>query len=249
MTETNIEGPNVPAIEWDWDSAAYSPAWHEPIFDLMKRYIPRASAVLEVGAGGSHTLGAIAGRLDCQAVGIEPDTGGIRKALELADSESAQVTMLRGDGFQLPLAADSFDVVYSLGLIEHFDRNDSSALIREHVRVCKQGGRVIIAVPNFWNLPHTLRKWYLGKNYEYYPEESYRPSTLKEMMNQEGLTIEQADGLAPLWGLSMASWAWRPMLVLERSGIKNLLENIGNPSTRAMIGYMTYVIGRKNQRG
>ena len=238
--------PSAADIEWGWENAGYGAEWHEPIFDLMARYVSPSSVVLEVGAGGSHTLGAIAGRLKCDAIGVEPDTAGIRKAIDLAVDEHAEIMMIRGDGFSLPLANDAIDLVYSLGLIEHFDHAESVDLLREHIRVCKPSGRVIIAVPNFWNFPHTIRKWYLGKEYEFYPERSYRLSTVKRMMEGEGLSIECADGVAPLWGFAMASWAWRPLALMQLLGITGRLESLKSPRARAITGFMTYIIGRKS---
>lgn len=41
---------------------------------------------------------------------------------------------------------DSFDLVYSSGLIEHFD--DTAAVVAEHIRLLKPGGKLVLAVPN-----------------------------------------------------------------------------------------------------
>lgn len=40
-----------------------------------------------------------------------------------------------------------FDVVYSVGLIEHFRGKDIEKVIASHFRLCKQGGIVLISVP------------------------------------------------------------------------------------------------------
>lgn len=245
MSFTETEKPNVPAIEWNWDSANYFADWHEPIYELMARYVPAGSTVLEVGAGGSHTLAAIAGRLKCNSFGVEPDENGIAKTQELAGVESGTVKMIRGDGFRLPFADGVFDVVYSLGLVEHFDRNESSDLVAEHVRVCKKNGTVIVAVPNWLNFPHTLRKWMLGKRYEYHPERSYSPRELRKLMSANGLAIQETDGVSPMWGLAMFSGAWRLIAVFDRLGISKRVRNIEKPGTRAALGYMTYAIAKK----
>ena len=117
----------APEIDWNWENTSYLAEWHEPIVELLSRYVPGNSKILEVGAGGSHTLGALASRLHCAAFGIEPDIAGARKTIELASRESSTVLMVRGDGFLLPFADENFDVVYSLGLIEHFSPKQSEA--------------------------------------------------------------------------------------------------------------------------
>src|SRR5687767_8472836 len=51
-----------------------------------------------------------------------------------------------GDVRDLPFASDSFDAIYSMGTIEHFD--ETQRAVAEIARVLKPGGRAIIGVPN-----------------------------------------------------------------------------------------------------
>jgi SAM-dependent methyltransferase len=247
MVGGNLLNSNIPQIEWNWDDVDYNPAWHDPIVELLSRYIRAGSRILEVGAGGSHTLGALAARLDCHAIGIEPDEDGIRKTIDLANDGA--VKMIRGDGFCLPFPDELFDVVYSLGLVEHFEYKDTEALIGEHFRVCRPGGTVIVGVPNLLNLPHSLRKAHLGKRYEYFPERSFTPWKLRKMLAKSGLKSITLDGLNSLWGLGMSPTGWRIVTILKRLGIEPLLHRIGSPAARACLGYMTYAIGRKEVNG
>jgi len=239
------QAAKIPKILWNWEQTNYQAEWHEPIFELMARYVPKGSRILEVGAGGSHTLGALAGRLHCSGHGLEPDLQGIEKTKELGRNEGAIVEMIRGDGFNLPYRDGEFDVVYSLGLIEHFTPNQTADLIAEHVRVCKADGIVIIAVPNYLNFPHTFRKFILGRNYEYYPERSYTPKQLERMLVAARLRIKARDGVLPLWGLAMYSGAWRITAVLDRIGVASQLNHLKSSKLRAALGYMTYIIANK----
>ena len=235
----------APEIHWNWEQANYVADWHEPIVRLISRYVPRKAKVLEVGAGGSHTLGALAARLECETYGVEPDLGGIKKTIELAKAESGKVRMILGDGFNLPFDEGAFDVVYSLGLVEHFEPKQTQALIEDHLRVCKPAGIVIVAVPNLLNLPHTLRKAYLGSRYEYAPERSFSPREIKRILASAGVESITVDGVNPLWGLGMSSLGWRIVDLLRRVGIAKLIDDVKSPSLRANIGYMSYAIGRK----
>jgi len=245
MESAQSSSESFPDIDWGWDKANYQAEWHEPIFELMARYVVQGSSVLEVGAGGSHTLGAIAGRLECNAVGVEPDLNGIEKTRELARNENTSVQMIRGDGFCLPFSDGAFDVVYSLGLIEHFEPEESTALVAEHVRVCKDGGQVIVAVPNYLNLPHTIRKFMIGKDYEFYPERSFTPRQLKRILISAGLEFKEKDGVLPLWGVSMMDGGWRVTAILDRFGLASRLNDLKRSSWRANTGYMTYAQGIK----
>ena len=239
----------IPPINWAWEQADYVSAWHEPLFTLIARYIPEGSGqerILEVGAGGSHTLGAIAVRRQYRACGVEPDPNGITTCLRLADLQGARVNSIRGDGFRLPFCDNQFDIVYSLGLIEHFHPLASTALVAEHARVCRNGGRVIISVPNLLNIPHTIHKIVSGKRYPYYPERSYTPRGLRRILETVGLRVMATDGLLPLWGLGMMRGGWRLKAILDRLGLSCRLNEIKRPYHRALIGYMVFAVGEKS---
>lgn len=49
-------------------------------------------------------------------------------------------------GKKLPFKSGFFDLVFSMDVIEH--AQDDMKLIKEHIRVCKKGGEVIIGTPN-----------------------------------------------------------------------------------------------------
>jgi ubiquinone/menaquinone biosynthesis C-methylase UbiE len=64
----------------------------------------------------------------------------------LKDLKAAKGIVAKADARKIPFADNSFDIVYSLGVVEHFKETETS--VREHVRVCKPGGTVIVVVPN-----------------------------------------------------------------------------------------------------
>lgn len=50
----------------------------------------------------------------------------------------------------LPFAHNSFDLVFSMDVIEHI--NDDINMLKENIRVCRQGGEIIIGTPNYWRI-------------------------------------------------------------------------------------------------
>ena len=54
--------------------------------------------------------------------------------------------VVEGDATKLPFKDNTFDVVYSLGVVEHFEETEKA--VKEHVRVCKKGGTIAVVVPN-----------------------------------------------------------------------------------------------------
>lgn len=77
--------------------------------------------------------------------------GGRAYGLDLApsaieESRKKGFMVVTADARALPYKDNAFDLVFSLGVVEHF--RETLQAIREHVRVCKKGGIVAVIVPN-----------------------------------------------------------------------------------------------------
>jgi SAM-dependent methyltransferase len=96
----------------------------------------------------------------------------------------------------LPFQTDSFDLVYSMGTIEHFA--DSDVAVREIFRVLKPGGTAIIGVPNKLDpflrplMVHLLNK--LGA-YSYGMEKSFTAGGLRRLLEAEGFRVTAVSGI------------------------------------------------------
>jgi len=118
---------------------------------LLRDMAGRQSArVLEVGAGNSRVLPYLRHRFRYDVVGTDFSLGGCRLL-------GANLALLGEGGgvvcedlFASSLRAETFDIVYSSGLIEHFE--DTRAVVAEHVRLLRPGGRLILIVPNLQGL-------------------------------------------------------------------------------------------------
>lgn len=105
----------------------------------------RGQSVLDVGCGiGTDT--ARFARAGADVYGVDMTTAGVQLTRERLESEGLAGTVIRGDAEALPFADDSFDLVYSWGVIHHTPRPDAAAA--EVLRVCKPGGRVLVMVYN-----------------------------------------------------------------------------------------------------
>jgi len=110
------------------------------------------AAVLDIGCGTGRyfpffaSLGA-----RCQ-VGV--DIG--QNLLAICRRRNAAVHVARSDAARLPFADQSFDVVLSMGLIEHF--RDPVPILAEFTRLVRSGGVLILETPNALNLVFSLYK-------------------------------------------------------------------------------------------
>ncbi len=120
----------------------------------------------------------------------------------------------------LPFADGSFDAVYSMGTIEHFDETERA--VDEIARVLKPGGRAIIGVPNRHDpflRPLLATALQAVGLYAYGYEKSYSRRRLREMLERAGLSVvaETAILFIPGWLriLDLACHAWcRPLASL-----------------------------------
>ncbi len=111
---------------------------------------PGPARVLEVGAGGSRVLPYLAKRFRYRVFGSDYSPTGCRLLRANFGLTGVGGAVVREDMFQSSLAPGSFDLVYSSGLIEHFE--DTRKAIEAHLDLVRPGGMLVLIVPNFLGL-------------------------------------------------------------------------------------------------
>ncbi|KXJ98494.1 MAG: hypothetical protein UZ19_OD1000698 [Parcubacteria bacterium OLB19] len=75
-------------------------------------------------------------------------------AEKLAEIFNAKnVKCVTGDMFSLPFPAETYDFVWNIGTLEHYDEDHIKLILSEMFRVTRYGGVVTIAIPNHNSLP------------------------------------------------------------------------------------------------
>ena len=155
------------AAYWDryWDRVAL-PKEHRrtrrayylnAILDVFDRFMPRDASLTaaEVGGAPGQYLAYMHRSLGYRVTCIDYSAIGCQKTIEnfhLLDIPGEVIHAdLMAEGTNLP----TFDVVYSLGLIEHFV--DRMPIVERHVRLVRPGGLLVLGVPNF----RGLTGWFL----------------------------------------------------------------------------------------
>lgn len=101
----------------------------------------QASSYLELGVGTAQTLTRLQRMTNMPCTGIEKTP----RAHELGKVIAPNCSLVLGDALALPFADQSFDVIYSLGLFEHFEPEEQRKLLSEQARVSKK--TILIEVP------------------------------------------------------------------------------------------------------
>jgi ubiquinone/menaquinone biosynthesis C-methylase UbiE len=106
-------------------------------FGYLRRFLPSGGRSLEVGCGSAR-LSRFLAALGFNAVALDCEAAAVRLAGRRFQAGGMVGDLLLGDAFALPFADESFDVVLSTGLLEHFP--DPSPIVGEMTRVLRRGG-------------------------------------------------------------------------------------------------------------
>jgi SAM-dependent methyltransferase len=136
----------------------------DPIVRYVSQWVPRDATVLEAGSGSGRVL-AFLRELNCQPVGLDFAV----EALSDARQRLEGLPMVAGDVTRLPFRDGTFDCVVSLGVVEHFEEGPGLAL-REHKRVIKKGGLLLLSVPRL----NPLKRWVDWRASLFQPNRVYR---------------------------------------------------------------------------
>ena len=150
-------------------------------------------------------------------IDISPPTVDLARETFAALPSAAPFGGAVADVRDLPFRNGSFDAVYSMGTIEHFDETDRA--VAEIARVLKPGGQAIVGVPNRHDpflRPLLATILQAAGLYGYGYEKSYSRRGLRRLLEGAGLEVvaETAILFMPGWlrMLDLACHAWcRPL--------------------------------------
>lgn len=118
-------------------------------FNICKKYIKNYKNVFEIGCAPGNFLINFAQKFNLEANGIEYSDEWIKKTQENFKKNNIEANIIYWDFFDekfLNSNKEKYDIVYSLGFIEHFDHPET--VIDRHFSLAKQWGLIIICIPN-----------------------------------------------------------------------------------------------------
>ncbi len=143
--------------ETDWDKYYQKPAPQVSITrkistDKIHRTIenlisPYPKTICELGGANSCFLDSfLAGSRISNYHIVDSNTFGL-SLLDEKMSRDKRVSCEQNNVLKLTGSNDRYDLVYSVGLIEHFDITDTAKSIAAHFELCKPGGYVLMTFP------------------------------------------------------------------------------------------------------
>jgi SAM-dependent methyltransferase len=143
-----------------------------------------APSLLEVGCGSARTLHYLEKNLRagaCYALDLSP------QAIRVAHAISPHFHAAVGSALCLPLPGESVDVSFSIGLIEHFSREQARQMMMEKVRVARPGGIVGVVVPWKNSVYNLIVRRAFGQHWPFGDEYPFRRKELAQMLKDIGL--------------------------------------------------------------
>ena len=153
----------------DWDQYYSSPAptaffsraviRHHLLRLIRKTGIQQNNSIAELGGGGSCFCGTIKEKFKIRHYTVyDACESGIREFLRKnPDSKTVQTDLLKWE------PDEKYDLVFSVGLIEHFSEEQTELLIRKHFEMTNPGGHVIIFVPTptlIYTITRKIAEWF-----------------------------------------------------------------------------------------
>lgn len=237
FTRTKRESPRL-ATDWDRYythvpltariTRRYSTA---VLMDAIKRYAPSISgdqrpSFIEIGGANSCFLDSILSKIGCRSYDVI-DTN--RYGLALLEKKTGRGGLVRlHEQSVLELSVNiQADIVFSIGLVEHFDIAQTRRAVLAHFDVARPGGIVIITFPTptlLYRVARTIIE-VLGM-WRFPDERPLRPAEVIAAVNAQGEVLEQKT----LWPLILT----QHIIVARKvaAGVSRAAsagESIGNP--------------------
>ncbi len=179
---------------WDDYFSNYSPRMVDTVFfaDIFEKYLRPDSrkSVLEIGCAGGEYLCYMHKRFGFQPHGVDYSDEIVRTAALFRHNQLREPALFKADFFSWD-PGRTFDVVYSIGFIEHFA--DTRMVMARHARLLAPGGTLIITLPHFAHLQY-LFHWLIDReNLEKHNTRMMRPGVLRNAMQGTPLALEHLD--------------------------------------------------------
>jgi 2-polyprenyl-3-methyl-5-hydroxy-6-metoxy-1,4-benzoquinol methylase len=187
---------------------------------LLKAQVAPGAKVLEIGFAPGKLLAYVAKTLGARVSGVDYSEKGIAFARRLFAVLGLQADFRCEDIFATTFQPGTFDMVYSVGVIEHF--NDPRNIVRRHVELLRPGGTALILIPDYSGIYGRLQRSFDAQILELHNLRIMSPEAMLELAPADLVDhVESFRSGKPTSSLVTFERKWPPRLV----GLLHALSN------------------------
>lgn len=190
----------------------------QTFYGMLSKHISFGSKILDVGCGPGFSDLYLAS-CGYKVTAVDNDERIIQYTSYFAQSMNIELDHHQADAFDLSDYYGEFDLAYSVGVLEHFDRNVTVALLKEQAKCAK---KVLICIPTKYT------KYSAGIT----DERIYSIGELKQIVKDAGLDVVDSFGFGNVNATLLHRWLRR----LIPHAVFRLMQNHGYAYNIAVIG-------------
>ncbi|NWB85478.1 class I SAM-dependent methyltransferase [Pseudomonas gingeri] len=207
------------AFNSNWLTSAVAHwGFHEVLYGMIQRYCAPSSRILDVGCGPGWSDMYLSS-LGYKVIGIDNEPTLVELANQHAQRLGATAAFQVADAFDLSGLQGQFDLAFSCGVLEHFDRDVTVRLLEEQAKCSKY---VLIQIPTKYTA-------YTGVITD---ERIYSVDELASIVRDAGMEVVSKFGYGDLAATPVHRASRR---FLPRAALR-LLQNRGYAYSIAVIG-------------
>lgn len=152
---------------------------------FIRKYFQPKAKLLHAGCGGGEVDTGIVNYAQVTAMDISP--AAIQRYNQLHSKASKGIL---GNIMNIDVPNESFDGVYNLGVMEHFQKEEVIEILKEMARVIKPNGRLVLFWPPSYGLSvlglhliHFVLNRILRRNVELHPQEPSKIPSKRKLLN------------------------------------------------------------------
>lgn len=192
--------------------------FHEVLYGNIAELVAKPGRILDIGSGPGWSDFYLSA-LGYSVTGVDNEPALVELARERAKRLDVQTDFRCADAFDLREFHDQYDLAFSCGVLEHFDREVTVKLLQEQARCAKF---VLIQIPTR----------YTAQTAPITDERIYTVNQLAEIVSDAGLKVVSKFGYGDLTATRGQVWLRR---VLPRMAYR-VLQNHGYAYSIAVVG-------------